>query len=98
MTTLRSLPYAIVPEPGALTGRAVRLRESAGGCPDGLLNPERFAARRMGDPLRRQRRHRRLRPLGPGRRLRPSRVTAAELHRTTVGNDSGPVVRLIGTV
>jgi hypothetical protein len=27
------------------------LGESAGGCPDGLLNPERFAARRMGTIL-----------------------------------------------
>jgi hypothetical protein len=82
MTTLRSLPYAIVPEPGPLTGRAVRLRESAGGCPDGLLNPERFAARRMGDPLRRQRRHRRLRPLGPGRRLRAQPPGVNRAHPT----------------
>jgi hypothetical protein len=39
------------PGAGPLTGRAVRLGESAGGCPDGLLNPERFAARRMGTIL-----------------------------------------------
>ena len=36
---------------GPLTGRAARLRESVGACPDGLLNRHRLAGRRVGTIL-----------------------------------------------